>query len=165
MLKLTHSSLENLFMRYEEPSSMVRWDAPLLTVLWDEADIPGDQVWDAINKGNVKPPNSGTLSNAKAPADALQTLEKVTAAITTAVASESSSQSSGSTMVVSVGDAQVSINLPGRNITLSELQRHRRQFVSVHKKAITLGTTERGGVDWSEENIGVKFGTYLEEHL
>lgn len=41
---------------------MVRWDAPLFTVLWDDEDIPGLQIWDAITKGNIKPPNSGTLS-------------------------------------------------------------------------------------------------------
>ena len=43
------------------------------------------------------------------------------------------------------------ITLPPRNITLSELQRLRRQFVTIHKKAITLGTIEKGEVDWSEE--------------
>lgn len=55
--------------------------------------------------------------------------------------------------------------LPSRNITLSELQRLKRQFVTVHKKAITLGTTEKGTVDWSEESIAAKFVTYLEENL
>jgi protein KTI12 len=57
------------------------------------------------------------------------------------------------------------ISLPSRNITLSELQRLKRQFVTVHKKAITLGTTEKGAVDWSEESIANKFVTYLEENL
>jgi len=57
------------------------------------------------------------------------------------------------------------ITLPSRSITLSELQRSKRQFVTVHKKAITLGTTEKGPVDWSEESIATKFATYLEENL
>lgn len=57
------------------------------------------------------------------------------------------------------------IVLPSRNITQSELQRLKRQFVTVHKKAITLGTTEKGAVDWSEESVGDKFATYLEENL
>lgn len=41
---------------------MVRWDAPLFTVMWDDEAVPGEQIWDAITKGNVKPPNSGTLA-------------------------------------------------------------------------------------------------------
>ncbi len=58
-----------------------------------------------------------------------------------------------------------SITLPPRNITLSELQRIKRQFVTVHKKAITLGTTEKGAVDWSEKSIAHKFAMYIEENL
>ena len=57
------------------------------------------------------------------------------------------------------------VNLPPRNITLSELQRLKRQFVTVHKKAITLGTTEKGTVDWSEESIADKFALYIEGNL
>ena len=49
--------LDNLIMRYEEPSSMVRWDSPLFTVPWDEA-LPGDEIWKAVTEGNKKPPNA-----------------------------------------------------------------------------------------------------------
>ena len=49
-------------MRFEEPSSMVRWDAPLFTILWTDELIPGEKIWESITKGNVKPPNSGSLS-------------------------------------------------------------------------------------------------------
>jgi protein KTI12 len=54
--------LENLLVRYEEPSSMVRWDSPLFTVLWTEEYPPVNQIWEAVTKGIVKPPNSGTLA-------------------------------------------------------------------------------------------------------
>lgn len=57
------------------------------------------------------------------------------------------------------------VNLPSRNITLSELQRLKRQFVTVHKKAITLGTVEKGAMDWGEESIANKFSEYIEENL
>jgi len=60
---------------------------------------------------------------------------------------------------------QVQITLPARNLTLSELQRLKRQFVTVHKKAITLGTTEKGAVDWAEESVANKFVTYIEGNL
>ena len=52
--------LDNLLMRYEEPSSMVRWDSPLFTVPWIDEDVPIDDIWKAITEGNVKPPNAGT---------------------------------------------------------------------------------------------------------
>lgn len=47
-------------MRFEEPSSMVRWDSPLFTVPWTDEDVPGDGIWKAITEGTVKPPNTGT---------------------------------------------------------------------------------------------------------
>ncbi|KIM40044.1 hypothetical protein M413DRAFT_19287 [Hebeloma cylindrosporum] len=154
-------SLDNLLVRFEEPSSMVRWDTPLFTVAWDDPQIPDSQIWDAITKGNVKPPNSGTLAVAKAPVDALQTLERTSTAMVSAVLS--ASQSGGGPTVVPVGTdgVEVIVRLPSRHLTLSELQRVKRQFVTVHKKAITLGTTERGAVDWSEESVAKKFAEYM----
>lgn len=55
-------SLENLLSRFEEPSSMVRWDTPLFTVMWNDEEVPGIQIWEAITQGSLKPPNSGTLA-------------------------------------------------------------------------------------------------------
>ena len=57
------------------------------------------------------------------------------------------------------------VNLPSRNITLSELQRLKRQFVAAHRKAITLGTVEKGAVDWGEAAVADKFARFLEAHL
>jgi len=159
-------TLENLLFRYEEPSSMVRWDSPLFTVLWDEDAPPMPQIWDAITKGSIKPPNSGTLSVAKAPTDALQALEQTTAAIVSAILADQTGLGGQLTLSISTPSSlKPSIALPPRNITLSELQRLKRQFVTVHKKAITLGTTEKGAVDWGEKSITSKFVTYLEEHI
>jgi protein KTI12 len=80
--------------------------------------------------------------------------------------SASSAQPTGGVTIVGISSGiTVSITLPARTITLSELQRLKRQFVTVHKKAITLGTTERGAVDWSEGSVANKFVEYVEEHL
>jgi protein KTI12 len=57
------------------------------------------------------------------------------------------------------------LTLPARSLTASELQRMKRQFVTVQKKAITLGTVEKGTVDWSEESVAQRFVEYLEEYL
>ena len=83
-----------------------------------------------------------------------------------AVLAEASNQGgSGGAVTVTIAGVKTQINLPARNLTLSELQRLKRQFVTVHKKAITLGSTEQGRVEWGEEQIAQKFGLYLQEHL
>ncbi|KAK7057274.1 chromatin associated protein KTI12 [Favolaschia claudopus] len=163
----TPETLENLLVRFEEPSSMVRWDSPLFTVPWTDEDVPADEIVQALLTGYVKPPNSGTLAAAKAPSDALHVLEQTSTAMVSAIMdAQAATQSSGGRVTLTVSETHsVQITLPSRNLTISELQRLKRQFVTVHKKAITLGTTEKGAVDWAEESVAQKFVTYLEENL
>lgn len=162
--RYTPETLENLLVRYEEPSSMARWDSPLFTTLWTEEYSPVNQIWEAVTKGNIKPPNSGTLATASAPTDALHILEQSTATIVSTVLAEQTGVGGRLDLPLSAS-LTARITLPSRTITLSELQRLKRNFVTVHKKAITLGTTEKGTVDWGEESITNKFVTYLEENL
>lgn len=102
----------------------------------------------------------------KAPTDALLTLERTCTSIVSCIMAEQGTlQGSGGEIPLNLNpDLQPRVTLPAKNITLSELQRHRRQFVTVHKKAITLGTSEKGAVDWSEQSVANKFVSYLEEN-
>ena len=56
---------ENLVYRYEEPNGMNRWDSPLFTVLYDDADPPYDQIWDALietdGRSKAVRPNQATV--------------------------------------------------------------------------------------------------------
>jgi len=161
-------TLDNLIARYEEPSSMVRWDSPLFTVPWSEPDVPTELIWKAITEGNVKPPNVGTQAVPKAPSDALHTLEQVSTSLVRAVMEEQGACGvpPGGRVTLNLSETlKPRVTLPARSLTLSELQRMKRQFVTVQKKAITLGTVERGLVDWSEGGVAQKFVDYLEENL
>ncbi|KAF2462257.1 chromatin associated protein KTI12, partial [Lineolata rhizophorae] len=42
------STLDNLIYRYEEPSSLARWDTPLFTVPASDAAPPLDAIWSAL---------------------------------------------------------------------------------------------------------------------
>jgi protein KTI12 len=94
----------------------------------------------------------------------LHILEQTTAAIVSTVLAEQTGMGGRLNLPLSAS-LKTRITLPSRTITLSELQRLKRHFVTVHKKAITLGTTEKGAVDWEGESITDKFVTYLEENL
>ena len=168
---------------------MVRWDSPLFTVPWSEADMPVELIWKAITEGNVKPPNVGTQGVGdlprlvvfsalltfyvlpaqvpKAPSDALHTLESVSMLLVRAIiAEQGTSGVPGGHVTLSLSEnVKPQVRLPARILTLSELQRMKRQFVTVQKKAITLGTVEKGLVDWSEESVAQKFVDYLEENI
>lgn len=47
-------------MRYEEPSSMVRWDSPLFTLPWDEDILAIDAIWKTVSQGEAPRANQGT---------------------------------------------------------------------------------------------------------
>lgn len=103
----------------------------------------------------------------KAPTDALRTLEHTSTTMVAAIMAEQAASGgfAGPVTLTLSPTLRAKVILPSRNITLSELQRLKRQFVTVHKKAITLGTTEKGAVDWSEESIADKFAVYIEGNL
>ena len=122
----------------------------------------------------------------KAPTDALRTLEHTATAMVAAIMAEqavsgalggpvslslpsssspATSSASSSTPNGSQAQVKVRVELPARQVTLAELQRAKRQFVAAHKKAITLGTTEKGAVDWGEEAVAEKFARYVEGGL
>ena len=104
----------------------------------------------------------------KAPTDALHTLEHTSAALVSSLMGvQAATGALGGLTTVSLPNqtTPLKINLPSRAVTLAELQRLKRQFVAVHKKAITLGTVEKGAVDWSADAVAKKFAEYIEEHL
>lgn len=53
-------SFDNLIMRFEEPSSMVRWDSPLFTIPYNE-DPPFKDIWKTITSGAKKPPTAAVI--------------------------------------------------------------------------------------------------------
>lgn len=160
-------TLDALCLRYEEPSSMARWDSPLFTVLWEEETVPGGLTWEAITEGVVKLPNSGTIATAKSPTNALQVLEQATSQVVSSIMiSREANPCLGGTFVLIFDDGlKGTIILPHRSVSISELQRYKRQFVVIHKMAVTLGTTEKGSVDWGAHTTREKFISYIEQNI
>ncbi|KAG1882536.1 chromatin associated protein KTI12 [Suillus fuscotomentosus] len=172
-------TLDALIQRFEEPSSMVRWDAPLFTIPWDDPTPPLERISDAVTTGIIKPPNVGTQITPKAPTDALRTLEHTTNALVSALMAAQAAGPLGGPIVLTIDTLEPSSNtsandssvlrvrltLPHRALTLSELQRLKRQFVAARRKAVTLGSTEKGRVEWGEDAVGRAFAEFLEEGL
>jgi len=156
-------------MRYEEPSSMVRWDSPLFTVAWDDEDVPGDAIWQAIIMGTKKPPNRATETVVKPPSDILHTLEQTTTTLVSLIRNAQttlpSADAGGIISLPLSPTLKFSLSLPSRNVTTAELQRLKRQFVAAHKKAMSQNVVGRAEMDWSEAKIGEKFVEYLEETI
>ncbi|WVQ80401.1 hypothetical protein IAT38_002506 [Cryptococcus sp. DSM 104549] len=158
-------TFDNLIMRYEEPSSMVRWDSPLFTLPWDD-EPPFEDIWNAIIKGDKKPPTSAVLQRAKPPPNTLQTLTTTTTLINTSLLSHLNSLPDSSTFPIpsppAPAPSSLVLHLPPRRINLSEMQRLKRQYENVQVKAQASGGIAAAG-NWTEGEVAGGYVRFLEQ--
>ncbi|CAL8575603.1 kti12, chromatin associated [Xanthoria parietina] len=127
---------ENLVYRYEEPNGMTRWDSPLFTVPYDDSAPPCEAIWNALigSEGELKKvkPNLATVMKPVAESDYLYELDKITQEIVAAVITWQKDHVGELGGQVTFGDTAV--ELPASPVTLPQLQRIRRQFISLNRQ-------------------------------
>ncbi|KAL8905909.1 MAG: hypothetical protein Q9207_002346 [Kuettlingeria erythrocarpa] len=127
---------DNLMFRYEEPNGMTRWDSPLFTVPYDDANPPFEEIWNALigTEGELKKvkPNQATVMKPATESDYLYELDKITQEIVNAVVSWQKEHVGEVGGQVAVGN-QI-IELPTSSVALPQLQRIRRQFISMNRQ-------------------------------
>ncbi|KAI9256643.1 chromatin associated protein KTI12, partial [Phascolomyces articulosus] len=145
---------DELVTRYEEPDSKNRWDSPLFTVIYDDESAPGDKIWDAVILRKPPPPNMSTISKPVSDTSYVYKLDKVTLEIINAVTEGQKEFGIGGLPMV-VPHASTKVINPSRSVTLSELRRLRKQFVSINKMRTTLDTDRLGDifVDYLNTNL------------
>ncbi|ORX34635.1 chromatin associated protein KTI12 [Kockovaella imperatae] len=140
------TTFENLIMRFEEPSSMVRWDSPLVTISPDE-EPPLEEIWNIVTKGEKKGPNA---ARPKPPPNTLLILTNTTHTITTSLLAHLNAGPATSTYIVPCPPAasagSLTLHLPMRRVTLPEMQRLKRQAAG----------------SWSESEVASAFVRFLE---
>ncbi|KAL8675819.1 MAG: hypothetical protein Q9186_007577 [Xanthomendoza sp. 1 TL-2023] len=127
---------DNLVYRYEEPNGMTRWDSPLFTVPYDDAMPPCEEIWNSLigTEGELKKvkPNAATVMKTAPGSDYLYELDKITQEVMTAVIAWQKDHVGEFGGQVPIGDTTV--ELPVSSVTLPQLQRIRRQFISLNRQ-------------------------------
>ncbi|KAL8709563.1 MAG: hypothetical protein Q9220_005655 [cf. Caloplaca sp. 1 TL-2023] len=127
---------ENLVFRYEEPNGMTRWDSPLFTVPYEDAAPPCKDIWSALigDGGEIKKvkPNQATVTKPGAGSDYLYELDKTTQEIITSLLEWQKDHVGEAGGQVPVRNS--TIELPTSPVTLPQLQRIRRQFISLNRQ-------------------------------
>ncbi|XP_005093847.1 protein KTI12 homolog [Aplysia californica] len=121
--------MDELIMRFECPSPNNRWDKPLFSVVKDE-ELDFATVCDALFEQKAPAPNQSTQSQPLSSTNFLYELDKRTQDIVTEIVSAQKTAVPGD--VIKVADSKESITVT-RTVGLSELQRHRRQFITYTK--------------------------------
>ncbi|KAI9847333.1 MAG: hypothetical protein M1838_000942 [Thelocarpon superellum] len=153
---------ENLVFRYEEPNGMTRWDSPLFTVLYDDPAPPCEEIWEALvgSEGNSKAvkPNQATvlvscfvkgplkgeaahslyfsLQKPATDSNHLYELDRLTQEILTSIISYQSDHPGEDGGEVRVPDVDAVIALPPSHMSLPQLQRMRRQFITMNRQHV-----------------------------
>lgn len=144
---------ENLIFRYEEPNAMARWDSPLFTVPWDDADPSSDAIWDAVigseaeGGKKVVRPNQATVPRKVNGEDYLYELDRCTQAVLNRIlewTKDHPGEGGGEVSVDEDGEELV-VELPANPVGLPALQRFRRQFISLNRQNAVPVKSIRGG--------------------
>lgn len=166
-----------LLMRFEEPNPMARWDSPLFTIPWDDPEPPCEAMWteliDGIGKDGrrkIVRPNAAAAAPPSSSSAHLYELDRTTQMVISKIQEYQRERlgESGGEMNIALGDATaktLTLNLPMTPLTLPQMQRLRRQFISLHRQQ--MGGTGAGGIGsggggLSQQRVGELFIGFLE---
>ncbi|KAF1945891.1 chromatin associated protein KTI12 [Clathrospora elynae] len=129
---------ENLIFRYEEPNGMTRWDSPLFIVVEEDETPPCDQIWEAMvgsdGKMKVVKQNLATVLKPATEQNYLYELDKTTSDIVAQMLVYQKDHAGEGGGEVAVQDVEKPIELPATPMTLPQLQRIRRQFITMNRQ-------------------------------
>ncbi|KAI9812856.1 MAG: hypothetical protein M1827_004374 [Pycnora praestabilis] len=129
---------ENLLFRYEEPNGMSRWDSPLFTVLYDDPTPPLGDIWDAMvgSEGRIKSvkPNQATVLKPATEFNYLYDLDRTTQEMVTHILDWQTDHPGEQGGRLSMSDTDQAIELPASAISLPQLQRIRRSFITLNRQ-------------------------------
>ncbi|KAL9043162.1 MAG: hypothetical protein Q9214_003584 [Letrouitia sp. 1 TL-2023] len=145
----------NLIYRYEEPNGMTRWDSPLFTIAHSDTHPPCDAIWDVLIGSSSTPktvkPNQATVLKPPSASDYLYLLDKATQETVTAILEWQKDHMEESGGDVRIGDEVLELAAP---VTLPQLQRIRRQFISMNRQdALPTERIKSGFTEYLASNL------------
>ena len=120
---------DGLVARFEPPDSCNRWDSPLF-VVYPEEPLPCKQILDTLLNRTPPPPNQSTQSQPLSSASFLHELDRKTQEVVSTVLEAQRSGIAGDCIAVPGTSEKVQLS---RGITMAELRRLRRQFITYTK--------------------------------
>lgn len=122
--------LKSLSQRFEAPDSRNRWDRPLFTVVGLEEPLPLAEIRAALFENRAPPPHQSTQSQPLASGSFLHQLDQATSQVLTALMEAQKSAVPGDVLTLPGTTEHLQFTRP---LTMAELSRLRRQFISYTK--------------------------------
>ncbi|XP_037683166.1 protein KTI12 homolog [Choloepus didactylus] len=122
--------LEALKLRFEAPDSRNRWDRPLFTLVSLEEPLPLAEIRAALFENRAPPPHQSTQSQPLASGSFLHQLDQVTSQVLAGLLEAQKSAVPGDLLSLPGTTEHLRFTRP---LTMAELSRLRRQFISYTK--------------------------------
>ncbi|XP_029802231.1 protein KTI12 homolog [Suricata suricatta] len=122
--------MEALTQRFEAPDSRNRWDRPLFTLVGLEEPLPLAEIWAALFENQAPPPHQSTQSQPLASGSFLHQLDQVTSQVLAGLMEAQKSAVPGDLLKLPGTTEHLQFTRP---LTMAELSRLRRQFISYTK--------------------------------
>lgn len=122
--------MEALTLRFETPDSRNRWDRPLFTVVGLEEALPLAEIRAALFENRAPPPHQSTQSQPLASGSFLHQLDQVTSQVLARLMEAQKSAVPGDLLTLPGTTEHLRFTRP---LTMAELSRLRRQFISYTK--------------------------------
>ncbi|KAM6218466.1 protein KTI12 homolog [Rhynchocyon petersi] len=122
--------LEALRLRFEVPDSRNRWDRPLFTLVGLEEPLPLAEIRAALFENRAPPPHQATQSQPLASGSFLHQLDQITSQVLAGLMEAQKNAVPGDMLVLPGTTERLQFTRP---LTMAELSRLRRQFISYTK--------------------------------
>ncbi|KAG8518932.1 Protein KTI12 [Galemys pyrenaicus] len=122
--------LEALMLRFEAPDSRNRWDRPLFTLVGLQEPLPLAEIRAALFENQAPPPHQSTQSQPLASSSFLHQLDQVTSQVLAGLMEAQKSTLPGDLLKLPGTTEHLRFTRP---LTMAELSRLRRQFISYTK--------------------------------
>jgi len=117
---------------------MARWDSPLFIVVEEDPTPPNDQIWDALigsdGRAKLVKANLATVLKPATEQNYLYELDKTTSDILAQIMTYQKDHAGEGGGEIGVQDVNKLIELPATPMTLPQLQRIRRQFITLNRQ-------------------------------
>lgn len=127
--KYSDQIFDALVMQFEPPDSRNRWDSPLF-IIHPSDPLPSQDILAALLNRKPPPPNLSTQSQPLSSANFLHELDRKTQEIVSNILEAQRSGTAGGVVVVPGSTERLRLS---RSVTMAELRRLRRQFITYTK--------------------------------
>jgi len=157
--------LDELIMRFEPPSATRKWENPTFLAAVDR-EPPFDEILSYLTSKQHHPINLATKPARVADANFQTTLERVTSDIIRIFFQSQNEAQVGTQIPIPAAPGRKI--LLSRKLTMPELQRLKRTFLSFNRSMTTMSSSRQEGFDYgdqTEAQIASAFADYLNTNM